>query len=114
MAGATVTVTNRGNIFYSGDIDARKAPAAFQTRVFPTRVDGLRADGLDRLDTNIQREFKIKERTTLQLRLDALNVANRSQFDAPNLDPPSTNFAKVTTNPSSTMRFLLILARIKF
>lgn len=124
-----------GNIFYYGDLadinsgtrtldqwfntsgferDAQKAPAAYQARVFPTRIDGLRADGLNRMDANIQRQFRITERWALQLRFDALNVANHSQFEPPNLDPTSTNFGKVTNNTSSTMRFLLIQARLKF
>lgn len=124
-----------GNLFYSGDLnniksgdrtldrwfntdgfekDAAKTPAAFQARVFPTRVDGVRGDGLNRLDSNIQRDFRIKERFTLQFRMDALNAFNRSQFENPNLDPTSTNFGKVTNNTSSTMRFLLFQVRLKF
>jgi hypothetical protein len=124
-----------GNVFYYGDAadinsgeraldrwfnlanferDARKVPAAFHARVFPTRVDGLRGDGLDRLDANIQREFRLKERIALQFRMDALNVFNRSQFEAPNRDPVSTNFGRVTNNTSSTMRYLLFQVRLKF
>jgi hypothetical protein len=94
--------------------DAQKTPAAFQARVFPTRLDGIRGDGLNRLDTNIQRDIRIKEMLTLQFRFDALNVANHSQFENPNQDPTSTNFGKVTNNTSSTMRFLLFQLRIKF
>jgi hypothetical protein len=77
-------------------------------------VAGLRADGLNRLDTNIQRTFKIRKRVNFQLRIDALNVANRSQFDAPNTDPTSTNLGKIVTDTSSTMRFLLIQGRLGF
>ena len=126
---------NWGNLFYSGlpqnicsgtrTLDqwfntagfvtsAAQQPAAFQARGFPTRISGCRADGLNRLDTNIQRTFKINETVGFQLRFDALNVANHSQFDVPNLDPASTNFGKITNNTSSTMRFLLIQGRIRF
>lgn len=124
-----------GNLFYSGNLEninsgtrtldrwfntdgfernAARVPAAFQARVFPTRVSGARGDGLNRIDANIQRDFKIRERLTFQLRMDALNAANRSQFENPNLDPVSTNFGRVTNNTSSTMRFLLFQARLKF
>jgi hypothetical protein len=124
-----------GNLFYSGDLgsirsgartldrwfntdgferNAQRTPAAFQARVFPTRVDGVRGDGLNRIDANIQRDIPIRERFTLQLRMDALNAANRSQFENPNLDPVSTNFGRVTNNTSSTMRFLLFQVRVKF
>src|SRR5260370_33664622 len=126
---------NWGNLFYSGDpnnicsgnrtldqwfntsgfvTNPAQQPAAFQARVFPARIGGCRADGLNRLDTNVQRTFKIRESLEFQLRLDALNVANHSQFDVPNLDPTSTNFGKITNNTSSTMRFLLIHVRIRF
>jgi hypothetical protein len=124
-----------GNLFYYGNLDdirkgprtldrwfntdgfernPARLPAAFQARVFPMRVSGVRGDGLDRIDANIQREFRLTERWALQLRMDALNAANRSQFANPNLDPISTNFGRVTNNTSSTMRFLLFQARIKF
>ena len=43
--------------------------------MFPTRVDGARGDGLNRIDANIQRDFRLTERFTLQLRMDALNAA---------------------------------------
>ena len=94
--------------------DAQKGSAAFQARVFPTRVDGVRGDGLNCMDTKIQRDFKLGEKFTLQFRMDALNVANHSQFENPNLDPTSTNFGRVTNNTSSTMRFLLFQVRLKF
>jgi carboxypeptidase family protein/TonB-dependent receptor-like protein len=124
-----------GNLFYYGDLaqinsgartldrwfntdgferNSQRTPAAFQARVFPTRVDGVRGDGLNRIDANIQRDFRLTEKFTLQLRMDALNAANRSQFESPNLDPLSTNFGRVTNNTSSTMRFLLFQARVKF
>ena len=91
-----------------------KQPAAFQARVFPQRVDGVRADGLNRLDANIQRTFRIRESVSFQLRMDALNAANHAQMDIPNLDPTSTNFGKITNNTSSTMRYLLFQGRIRF
>ncbi|MEX2261694.1 MAG: carboxypeptidase-like regulatory domain-containing protein [Bryobacteraceae bacterium] len=124
-----------GNLFYSGDLanintgartldrwfntegferNAQRTPAAFQARVFPTRVDGVRGDGLNRIDANIQRDFRLTEKFALQLRMDALNVANRSQFANPDMNPISTNFGRVTNNTSSTMRFLLFQIRIKF
>ena len=94
--------------------DPALQPASFQARVFPTRIGSCRANGLNRLDANIQRKFKIHEGMYFQLRMDALNAVNRSQFDVPNLDPTSTNFGKVTNNTSSTNRFLLIQGRFHF
>jgi hypothetical protein len=124
-----------GNLFYYGNVsdinsgsrtldrwfntdnferDSRKGPASFHRRVFPNRIGGLRADGLNRWDANVLREIRIRENLALQFRVDALNLANRSQFEAPNRDPFSTNFGKVTSNTSSTMRFLMFQVRVKF
>ena len=127
---------NWGNLFYNGNPNdicsgwtqtpdhwfntsgfvtaAAQQPAAFQARVFPRRIGSCRADGLNRMDANIQRKFQIREGIYFQLRLDALDAFNRSQLDVPNLDPTSTNFGKVTNNTSSTNRFLLIQGRIHF
>jgi hypothetical protein len=89
-------------------------PAAFQAQVFPERIGNCRADGLGRLDVNLQRTFKIKERLSFQLRMDALNVENHSQFNPPDLTPTDSTFGKVTNNTTSTMRFLEIQGRIRF
>ena len=126
-----------GNVFFRGDLenieldkDAQtldrwfntegferipaNAPAAFHRRVFPSRIGGVRADGLNRLDGNLQREFRIRERFVFQLKGDFINLMNRTQFAAPNIDPLSTNFGRVTANASSTKRFVLLQGRITF
>jgi hypothetical protein len=124
-----------GNVFYNGEPNqicngprtlnewfntsgfvtaSSQQPAAFQARVFPERIGNCRADGLGRLDANIQRTFRIKESLSFQLRMDALNVENHSQFNPPDLTPTDSTFGKVTNNTTSTMRFLEIQARIKF
>jgi hypothetical protein len=58
-------------------------PAAFQARVFPTYVDGVRADYTNQADVNAQREFKLSEhRWTMLFRLDALRCLVREQAAA--------------------------------
>lgn len=124
-----------GNLFYYGKLEdiptgprtldrwfntdgferqASRGPAAFHRRVFPTRIDGLRRDMTNQWDTNIQREFRIRERMSLQLRLDALNVFNRSQFAAPDTNPYSTNFGRITSQTGAINRFIQIQGRIQF
>jgi hypothetical protein len=126
---------NWPNLFYNGDTEnisagertldrwfntdgferlAARGPAAFHRRVFPMRLGNVRADGLNRMDANVQREFRLKEQASLQLRLDVLNVMNRSQFQPPVVDPFSTNFGRVVNHTATTMRFLLVQARIRF
>jgi hypothetical protein len=129
-----------GNLFYRGDIStfeddatsttktldqwfntnlpfertSSNLPAAFHTRVFPRFFNGLRADGLNQWNANILREFRITEGVRLQVRADAINLQNRSQMSAPDLDPVSTNFGRITSQTSSLNRFYQVQARIQF
>ncbi len=124
-----------GNLFYYGDLKdirvdrptlerwfntdkfertASKGPAAFHVRVFPVRVEGLRADRTNNWNVNLQREFRIAERMALQFRLDCMNLQNRSQFDAPTTNPYSTNFGRVTTQTAAMNRFIEAQVRIRF
>ncbi|MEK7408551.1 MAG: hypothetical protein AAB225_26060 [Acidobacteriota bacterium] len=74
----------------------------------------VRADGLHRWDANIQRQFRLREGMFLELRLDVLNVQNRSTFQSPVIDPNSTDFGRVVGHTGSTNRFLQIQGRIRF
>jgi hypothetical protein len=124
-----------GNLFYYGELGAistgtrtvdqwfntdnfervsTKAPAAFHRRVFPTRIDGLRADSTNQWNVNLQREFKVTERVRFQVRVDAINVQNRTQFAGPNVNPVSTDFARITSQTNTRNRFLQLQGRLRF
>jgi len=91
-----------------------KGPAAYGRRTFPTRVPGLRADSTNQWNANAVKNLHITERWNLQLRMDALNVQNRSQMNGPSIDPYSTNFGKVTSQTAATNRWLQVQARLTF
>ncbi len=93
---------------------AAKGPNGPHVRVFPTRVVGLRADSTNQWNANMSKNFKLSERAAMQIRLDALNVQNRSQMAGPNTDPFSTNFGRITSQTSAVNRWLQIQARISF
>jgi len=129
-----------GNIFYYGDLktfekeatstpksldqwfntnlpferNSARVPAAFHVRVFPRFFNKMRADGLNQWNGNIMREFRIAEQVTFQLRADAMNLQNRSQMAAPDLNPLSTNFGRVTSQTISLNRNYQLQARILF
>jgi hypothetical protein len=127
---------NWGNVFYYGnDVNDIKNvdrtwdrwfnTANFETvaartangphvRVFPTRIDGLRQDMTNQWNANLAKNFSVAERATMQIRLDALNVQNRSQMGAPNLDPTSTLFGRITSQTAATNRWLQVQARLTF
>jgi len=131
-----------GNLFYYGDLsnikldnptpdkwfntanfetNSSKTPAAYHRRVFPTRIDGVRADYIHNWNGSLLRDFRIRERVGLQLRIDMMNIANRSQFDVPETSPTSANFGKVTQQPALTgsgygacNRWVQVMARLQF
>jgi hypothetical protein len=89
-------------------------PAAFQVRPFPRFVDGVRADGLNQWNINVLRRVQLTNRTRLELRGDFINLFNRSQMNAPDLSPTSTNFGRVTSQTASLNRFIQVQARLLF
>lgn len=124
-----------GNLFYYGKVEdintgartlerwfntsnfettAARGPAAFHRRVFPTRIDDVRSDMTNQWNVNVQRDFRIKERVTFQVRVDALNIQNRTQFDTPGLNPYSTDFGRITGQTNTRNRFLQLQGRIRF
>ncbi len=125
-----------GNLFFYGNLDdikvdsstynrwfnvdagfersSSKTPTSYQARVFPLRIDGLRSDGANELNGNVERTFRFRERFNLTLRLDAINLLNRSQLAAPNLTPTSTDFGKITATTDNLNRFIQIQARVRF
>ena len=94
--------------------DPAKIPAAFQTRAFPFRIDGVRGMPLTFTNLSIQRSFGAGGGRTWQLRLDAQNVFNRQQWAGPNLNPTSTQFGQVTTVALNQMRFFTFGLRTTF
>ena len=82
--------------------------------MFPTRISGLRSDKTSQWNANFGKNFKITERVATQIRLDALNVQNRSQMGGPNTDPFSSNFGRITSQTSAVNRWLQVQARLTF
>jgi hypothetical protein len=85
--------------------NAANLPTGPHVRVFSPYFNEIRADGLNQWNANVLRNFKITERFTLQ---------NRSQMNAPDISPTSTNFGRVASQTSSLNRFYQVQARIQF
>jgi hypothetical protein len=62
----------------------------------------------------MQRDFRLKERAALQLRLDVLNLENRSQMDSPDTNPYSSNFGKITAQTTAINRIIQIQGPVRF
>jgi hypothetical protein len=104
------------------ETSSSKTPAAYQARTFPSRVNGLRADYINNWNGSLLREFRIKERVSLQLRADVMNLQNRSQFDVPETSPTNSSPAaqrgqdgREWIDPSlASIRMILQLQRTTF
>ncbi len=88
-------------------------PGTYHVRVFPTRLDSIRADGLRNWDVKVRRKFQITERLRAALSADALNLMNHTNFDAPNTSPTNPNFGKVT-GQLGVSRTLQLQVRLDF
>jgi len=73
-----------------------KMQLANNVRTFPSRISGVRADGLNLWDFALYKTFKIGEAFKLQLRGEAEGAMNHPNFSAPNTTPKSSLFGKVT------------------
>ena len=100
----------------SGFVTASSQQAAsYQAYVFPQFIPGCRQDNTNLINASVLREFKLfREGKGLQIRLDALNLTNHPQFNAPNLTPTSTQFGQVTSQTSQVNRMIEITAHIRF
>jgi hypothetical protein len=91
-----------------------RTPTSFQARVFPTRIENVRRDMTNQWNANLAKNIRWSERWNVQLRLDALNVQNRSQMNAPSTDPTSSNFGRITSQTSATNRWIQVQCRVTF
>ena len=109
---------NWGNVIYTGKFtdlklasDQRSLSRWFNTdgferasarqlasniRTFPTRISGIRADGMNLADLSLFKNFRLHERLKLQLRAEAEGIMNHPNFSPPNVAPTSSLFGSVT------------------
>lgn len=123
------------NAFFSGKLDSIKrdhpsysqwfntsgfttsstdAPNTYNTRVFPTRVNGVRQQGPNTWYGNMQRTIPLYNRVKFEARFECFNIFNRNIVAAPDSTPTSSTFGKTTSDYQSFGRFLEIQGRIIF
>lgn len=91
-----------------------RTPNGSNRRVFPVRVPDLRADKTSQWNGNLAKNINMTEHVRMQVRLDVLNIQNRSQMGGPSTDPASTNFGRITSQSAAINRWLQVQARIQF
>jgi hypothetical protein len=94
--------------------DPARAPANFQKRVFPFRINGVRGPNLLQVNMNVMRTVRLPRGRSLSFRVDILNVLNRTTFANPNLNPTSTDFGRITNATAAAPRFIQFVNRFIF
>jgi hypothetical protein len=91
-------------------------PAAFVANSLGTFGDAgynsLRAPGSLGLDANVSRSFQIRERLHFDLRFEAFNSLNHTNFSGPSATLSSSTFGKI--NSSGSPRILQLAAKFRF
>jgi len=73
----------------------------------------VRGPGFANLDASVFKDFRIRERTTLQLRLEAFNATNTPHFANPNTDQSQGQFGSIT-NTVENPRILQLAVKVLF
>jgi hypothetical protein len=66
-------------------------------RYFPSRIPGLRGQGLNLWDISVVKQVHMSGRVRAQFHAEFLNAFNRAVFNNPNTDPKNAEFGKVTS-----------------
>lgn len=91
-------------------------PTAYNLRVFPTRVNGVREMGMNGMNANISRNFHLVERLNLETTMQVYNLFNHQVLGGVNTTPTSGQFGEVTSDgwPNSSGRWLAVQGRLRF
>jgi hypothetical protein len=86
---------------------------ANNVRYFPSRIPGLRGQGLNLWDISIVKQVPINGRVRAQFNVEFLNAFNHPVFNNPGTDPTAADFGKVTSQ-NNLPRDIQIAAKIVF
>ena len=86
---ATANVPGYANNFTSSSSNT--------VRAFPFTTDGLRNQRFLKFDVGISKNFRIREKMKVQIRVEAINLPNSPYFSGLNLDPTNAAFGLANT-----------------
>ncbi|RPI26848.1 MAG: hypothetical protein EHM61_10450 [Acidobacteria bacterium] len=87
---------------------------ATNIRTFPTRWGNVRASRTNELNMGIYKNFTIREDLRLQYRFETFNAFNHVRFGAPNTDPTSASFGRVTPTQQNNARQVQMALKLYF
>jgi hypothetical protein len=83
-------------------------------RRYPTRWSIVRASRTNELNLGLYKNFKIRERLKIQYRFETFNTFNHPRFGAPNADPASSSFGRVTPTEQNNARLVQMALKVNF
>ena len=86
----------------------------FNLQGLSTRFNNVRADGINNFNLSFMKNFRLKERFTLQYRFETFNSLNHMQFGSPNTTPTSTAFGTITAVNGHGARELNMVFKLLF
>lgn len=116
---------NFGNIIFNGNIKDIPLPSSARTvdrwfntgagferdsrkqlgsniRTFPTRLSNVRADGFNVMNMSLFKTIKLHERVSIRFEAEVLDIFNTPLWGAPNTNPVSSLFGRVTALQGDT------------
>ena len=87
---------------------------ASNIRSFPSRLTGVRADGVNNFDLSVFKNFRLREKWNLQLRGEGMNALNHAHFAAPVSNPTNSLFGQVSNTTYSRQRVITVGARLQW
>jgi hypothetical protein len=85
-------------------VTASASQLVYNIRTFDNQFNNLRRDPTKQVDATLTKNFKIRERAYLQVRLEAFNVTNRVTFAAPTTTPTSASFGVIGSQANTPRR----------
>ena len=82
-------------------------------RTFPSRIAGVRGQGLNLWDISIVKQVPLGGRVRAQFNIEFLNPFNHPVFNNPGTDPTTADFGTVTSQ-NNLPRDIQLAARILF
>ncbi len=86
----------------------------FNLQGLSSRFNDIRADGINNFNLSFMKNFRLKERFTLQYRFETFNSLNHMQFGSPNTTPTSSAFGTITAVTGHGARELNMVFKLLF
>ena len=83
-------------------------------RTFPTRWNDVRASNVNEANLGLHKSISFTERMKFQIRFDVFNAFNHPRYAAPNTDPTSSSFGRVTTSQQNQARAVELGGKLYF